>query len=460
MSDKIVPIILSGGAGSRLWPASRQRQPKQFLPLVDDRSLLLTTLQRTSALPKIGMPMVVANEDQRSGVKRELEIAGLSGGRIVLEPVGRNTAPALAAAALDISGRGENPLLLVLPADHIIQDQAALADAVDAAAGLAEQGYLVTFGITPTHPETGYGYIEVGTALGESAMTVLQFREKPDAATAAQYVAGGKHLWNSGMFMFRASRYLEELEEHRPDVLAAAREALLGGEDDDGVVTLDAAAMEQAPSISIDYAVMEPTKRAAVVPLDAGWTDVGSWDALWTLGDADSDGNVITGDAALIDVTNSYIRSRGRLIAAIGLDNVAIVDSPDATLVAALDRVQEVKEIVDRLSEKRRIEVDTDGTEARSWGGFVTLLDLPGFRVVRLWVEPGARTSLQTHDHRTEHWIVVDGTAKITIGDETRLVNAGDSALAAAGTIHRLENPSTDRILVVIEVDVTVEDER
>ncbi len=457
MSDQIVPIILSGGAGSRLWPASRRRQPKQLLPLVDDRSMLLITLQRISALPNTGMPMVVSNEDQRSGIQRELHRAGLSGSRIVLEPVGRNTAPALAVAALDLNGRGEDPLLLVLPADHIIQNQGALAEAVDAAAGLAEQGYLVTFGVTPTHPETGYGYIEVGTALGESAMTVSQFREKPDADTAARYLADGKHLWNSGMFMFRARRYLEELELHRPDVLTPAREALLGGKDDDGVVTLDAAAMAQAPSISIDYAVMESTKRAAVVPLNAGWTDVGSWEALWTLGQADSAGNVITGDAALIDVTNSFIRTHGRLIAAIGLDNIAIVDSPDATLIAARDRVQDVKEIVDRLSEERRREVETDGTEARPWGGFVTLLDLQGFRIVRLWIEPGARTSLQSHDHRIEHWIVIGGTAKVTIGGETRLVEAGDSAVAAAGAVHRIENPSDDVPLEVIEVDVTAE---
>ena len=460
MNDEIVPIILSGGVGSRLWPASRQRQPKQLLPLVDDRSMLLTTLQRTSALPNTTTPVVVSNEDQRSGIERELQIAGVSDGRIVLEPVGRNTAPALAVAALDINGRGEDPLLLVLPADHIIQDQAALAEAVDTAAGLAAEGYLVTFGVTPTHAETGYGYIEVGKGLGGSAMTVSQFREKPDAEAAAGYVADGMHLWNSGMFMFRASRYLEELEQHRPDVLAAARDALLGGNDDDGVITLDAAAMEQAASISIDYAVMEPTKRAAVVPLDAGWTDVGSWDSLWMLGDADANGNVVTGDAALIGVTNSYIRSRGRLIAAIGLDNVAIVDSPDATLVATRDRVQEVKEIVDLLSEEHRREVDTDGTEARPWGGFVTLLDLPKFRIARLWVEPGARTSLQSHDHRTEYWIVVGGTAMITVGNETRLVEEGDSALAAAGTVHRLENHSDNEVLEVIEVDVRVERDR
>lgn len=422
--------------------------------------MLLTTLQRTSALPNTTTPTVVSNEDQRSGIERELQIAGLSDGRVVLEPVGRNTAPALAVAALDINGRGEDPLLLVVPADHVIQDHSALAEAVDTAAKLAAEGYLVTFGVTPTHPETGYGYIEVGKRLAGSAMTVSQFREKPDAKTATRYVADGMHLWNSGMFMFRASRYLEELEQHRPDVLAAAREALVGGKDDDGVVTLDAAAMERAPSISIDYAVMEPTKRAAVVPLDAGWTDVGSWESLWVLGDADNDGNVVTGDAVLIGVTNSYIRSRGRMIAAIGLDNVAIVDSPDATLVAARDRVQEVKEIVDLLSKQGRREVDTDGTEARPWGRFVTLLDLPKFRLVRLWIEPGARTSLQSHDHRTEYWIVVGGSAMITVGNETRLVEEGDSAFAAAGTVHRLENPSDNELLEAIEVDVRVERDR
>ena len=295
-------------------------------------------------------------------------------------------------------------------------------------------------------------------------MSVAQFREKPDAETAALYVADGKHLWNSGMFMFRASRYLEELEQHRPDVLAAATQALLGGKDDGGVVTIDADAMLQAPSISIDYAVMEPTQRAAVVPLDAGWTDVGSWEALWALGDADDEGNVISGDAilaagsaeaspVLIDVTNSFIRTHGRLIAAIGLDNVAIVDSPDSTLVAARDRVQEVKEIVDHLSEHGRREVDTDGTEPRPWGGFATLLDRPGFRVLHLWIEPGGRTSLQAHEHQSENWIVVRGTAKVTVGDTTVLVEQGESAFAAAGQMHRLENPSTKEVLEVIEID-------
>ncbi len=416
--------------------------------------MFITTIQRAIALPNTTTPMVVSNEDQRAGIQRELASVGLSGASVVLEPIGRNTAPAVAVAALDLTGNGDDPLMLVLPADHVIQDELALAEAVGVAAALADDGYLVTFGITPTHAETGYGYIELGEELVGATMAVARFREKPDAGTAARYVEDGRHLWNSGMFLFRAQRYLDELGQHQPEVLKAARDALAGGKQDGGVITLDKEPMEQAPSISIDYAVMEPTDKAAVVPLDAGWSDVGSWEALWALGDSDEAGNVVSGDAEILDVTNSYIRGRHRLIAAIGLDNVAIVDTRDAILVTARDRVQDVKEIVDRLTEQHRSEVETDGTESRPWGGFATLLDGPGFRVLRFWVEPGAKTSLQTHDHRSEYWIIVKGLARIRIGDTTRLVPEQDSVFVPVGEVHRLENPSAEEMLEVIEVDV------
>jgi mannose-1-phosphate guanylyltransferase/mannose-6-phosphate isomerase len=416
--------------------------------------MFLTTVQRAVALPDAVAPMVISNEDQRSGIERELALAGIDQARIVLEPVGRNTAPAVAVAALDVAAAGEDPLLLVLPADHLIADENALADAVAVATGLAANGYLVTFGVAPTRPEIGYGYIETGEQLGDSAMAVARFREKPDAETAARYVADGRHLWNSGMFMFRASRYIEELERHEPDVLRAAAAALAGAKHEGGVITLDRDALLQSASISIDYAVMERTDRAAVVSLDAGWSDVGSWQAMWDLGERDAQGNVLTGDIETIDVANSYIRGKDRLIAAIGVEGVVIVDAPDAVLIAGRDRVQEVKEIVDRLSKDRRREIESDGTETRTWGRFSTVLDAGKFRVLRLVIDPGAKTTLQTHHDRSENWIVVQGEAKIIVGDTTRAVSAGDVVYAPAGEAHHLENLSADRLLEVIQVDV------
>jgi mannose-1-phosphate guanylyltransferase/mannose-6-phosphate isomerase len=452
MSSEIVPIVLSGGSGSRLWPASRKRQPKQLLRLIDERSMFLTTIERAEAIPGTTPPLVMSSQDQRDGIQREL--SGHEAARIVLEPVGRNTAPALAVAALLLTADDANPLMLVLPADHVIGDEAALAAAVGIAVELADDGYLVTFGIKPTRAETGYGYIEVGDSLDNGAMAVAAFREKPDVETAEKYLSGGHHLWNSGMFLFSAARYLNELEHHQPQVLAAARAALSDATEDEGIITLDKEALARSPSISIDYAVMEPTDRAAVVPLDASWSDVGSWDALWDLSSPDDQGNVVSGDVELLEVTNSYVRGGDRLLAVLGLDNVAIVDTRDATLIASRDRVQDVKQIVDRLAEQHRSEVETDGSESRPWGGFVTVHDGPGLRVLRLWIEPGGKTSLQTHEHRSEYWIVVSGVARITTGDTTRLVPKEDAVFVPAGEVHRLENPSTDEVLEVIEVDV------
>jgi len=454
MTMQILPIVLSGGTGTRLWPESRRRQPKQLLPLADDRSMFLTTIQRADALPGTIPALVVANADHRSGIQRELASAGHPHARMLLEPVGRNTAPAVAAAALDQAADGEDPLLLVLPADHVISDEQALASAVATAAGLADDGYLVTFGITPTHPETGYGYIEIGSRLESGGMAVAAFREKPDADTAADYVADGKHLWNSGMFLFRANRYLEELERYQPDVLSAAREALRSGKEEGDIVTLDEDALARSPSISIDYAVMEPTERAAVVPLDAGWSDVGSWEALWELADADEAGNVVIGDVEMLDVTNSYIRAGDRLIAAIGLENITVVDTPDATLITTRDRVQDVKAIVERLTDQQRQEVERGRSETAPWGGFTTLLDRESFRVLRLWIEPEAKTPVKTHRNRSEYWIVVRGVARIRVGDATRVVPEEESVYIPAGEAHQLENTSTDETLEVIEVDI------
>jgi mannose-1-phosphate guanylyltransferase/mannose-6-phosphate isomerase len=453
-SETITPVILSGGAGSRLWPASRTRQPKQLLPLVDERTMLLTTIERAGAIPGSTAPLIVGNREQRNSIGRELHAAGWSEAPVILEPIGRNTAPAVAVAAMEVRRSGDDPLLLVLPADHVIEDLEAFSAAVGTAASLATDGYLVTFGITPTGPATGYGYIRSGDPLAGGAWEVDEFREKPDTATAEEYVASGRYLWNSGMFLFRASRYLAELERFEAKVSGAARAALDHASRDENIISLDAESFADSPSISIDYAVMERTDRAAVVPISAGWSDVGSWNALWEIGARDDHDNVVDGDVMLLDVTGSYVRSSGRLIAAIGLEDTVIVDTPDATLVARRDRSEDVKQIVEELKEKRRREADTSGNEERPWGGFVTLGNGPGYRVLRLEIEPGGKTSLQTHEHRSEYWIVVSGVARVRIGEITRLIPEKDSVLIPAGEVHRLENPSKDETLVVIEVDV------
>ncbi|MCJ7779787.1 MAG: mannose-1-phosphate guanylyltransferase/mannose-6-phosphate isomerase [Acidimicrobiia bacterium] len=448
----MVPVILSGGAGSRLWPASRSRQPKQLLSLVEDRTMLLMTIQRTDAVSAAGAPLIVCNEDQQSGIERELAKSGHSDAALILEPIGRNTAPATAVAALQLTADGADPILFVMPADHVIRNEQAFSEAVDLAAVFAEKGYLLTFGIDPTGPETGYGYIRFGDRLAEGVHIVEEFREKPDRATADEYLASGRYLWNSGIFMFLASRFLVELETHAPGVLDAARAALAGAERDGPVTRLDKTAFAAAPSISIDYAVMEHTSSAAVVPIHTGWSDVGSWAALWELAQHDENGNVVVGDVEIINVRDSYVRSSGRLVAAIGLDNVVIVDTPDATLVSRRDRSQDVKAIVDRLKEQGRSEVDTDGSELRSWGTFTTLDRGQGYRVRRLQLEPGATMPVQSHKDRLEHWIVTRGIARIHLGETARLVPEHESVLISAGETHQFENVSGTDALEMIEV--------
>ncbi len=451
----IVPVILSGGAGSRLWPASRSRQPKQLLSLVEERTMLLMTIQRTDAVASAGAPVIVCNEDQRVGIERELAKSGYPDAGLILEPVGRNTAPATAVAALQLTADGGDPILFVMPADHVIRNEQAFSDAVDLAAGFAEQGYLLTFGIDPTGPETGYGYIRFGERLAEGVRIVEDFREKPDAATAEEYLSSGRYLWNSGIFMFRASRFLAELETHAPDVLSAARAALAAAEQDGSATRLDETAFAAAPSISIDYAVMEHTTSAAVVPVHTGWSDVGSWTALWDLGQHDEDGNVVIGDVETIDVQNSYVRSGGRLVAAIGVDNVVIVDTPDATLVARRDRSQDVKTIVDRLKAQNRPEVDTDGTEFRSWGTVVSLESASDHRVLRLRIEPGATMPSRTHERRTEHWTALQGAARVFLDETTTTLSAGESVTIPAGETHRVENASATDPLEMVKINIT-----
>lgn len=412
-----------------------------------------TTLERVDTIPGVTAPLVVGNTEQRMGIDRELRLAG-RGGSVVLEPVGRNTAPAVAVAALELTASGDDPILLVLPADHVIRNLDAFVEAVQAAARFADQGYLVTFGITPTGPETGYGYIRFGQSIADNVRDVDEFVEKPDAPTAEDYVTSGRYLWNSGMFLFRASRYLAELERHEPDVLVAARAALNAARRKDHQIELDAHAFAASPSISIDVAVMERTDEAAVVPISAGWSDVGSWDALWSIGHHDENGNVVHGDALLLDVTNTFVRAEGVLVAAVGLDNMVIVDTPDATLVARRDRSQDVKRVVEALRENGRHEADVGKTELRRWGRFETLTDQPGYRVRRLVVDPGGKSSMEIHRRRKEHWIVIRGSASVSIGQTVTTLGEGETVFIAPGQPHGLENLSADKTLEIIAVAV------
>lgn len=449
----IVPVLLSGGFGTRLWPASRRRRPKQLLPLLGEHTMFRATLDRALGVTGSAEPLVVCNADHLMGIQQELHGAGLTETTVLLEPVGRNTAPAVAAAALEVSTRNHDPLLLVLPADHVIRNREAFVEAVATAAEFAVEGNLLTFGITPTHPETGFGYIQFGDSIGDGVRRVAAFREKPDRRTADEYVASGRYLWNSGMFLFAASRYLEELEASRPEIVSAVRNAHAGATRRENVVSLDRVAFEACPSDSVDYAVMEHTDRAAVLPLHAGWNDVGAWSSLWELGEHDEDGNVLVGEVESVNVSNSYVRSGGRLVGVVGVDNVVVVETPDAVLVARRDRAQDVKLLVERLAKEHRPEFDSDGRETRPWGSFRTLESGPGYRVLRLEVRPGGITSLQVHEHRSEHWIIVSGLARVRLGDATMLVPEGSSVFIPAGEAHRLENPE-DETLEVIEVDV------
>lgn len=412
-----------------------------------------STLDRVTRLSSATQPIVVCNADHLMGIQRDLNGAGLPEATILLEPAGRNTAPAVAAAALEASEHDRDPLLLVLPADHAIRNEDAFIEAVAIAAEFAAAGRLLTFGVAPTHPETGFGYIQFGDSIGAGVREVAAFREKPDRKTAEEYVASGRYLWNSGMFLFAASRFLEELEANRPEIVTAVTAALAAASRDGRVVSLDRASFEAGPSDSIDYAVMEHTERAAVVPLHAGWNDVGAWSSLWELEEHDENGNVLIGDVETVDVVNSYVRSGGRLIGLVGVHDVVVVETVDAVLVARRDRAQDVKLLVEQLQKETRREFDSDGTETRPWGQFRTLDTGPGYRILHLAMVPGGLTSLQTHQHRSEHWIIVNGVARAKVGETTQLIPAGESVFVPAGEVHSLENPG-DEELEVIEVDV------
>jgi mannose-1-phosphate guanylyltransferase / mannose-6-phosphate isomerase len=434
-SIQIHPVILSGGSGTRLWPLSREHYPKQLLCLQGDRTLLQQTVSRVDGIVGMAEPILVCNEEHRFLVAEQLRDIKKKPSAIILEPVGRNTAPALTLAALTLKA-SDDGLMLVMPADHLIEDVAAFHAAVEIGSGLAKQGKLVTFGIVPTSPETGYGYIKCG-----KGNDVAAFVEKPDAETAARYLASGEYLWNSGMFLARADVWLEELRRYRPDILEACERVFAERRQDGEFERISKDLFQRCPAESIDYAVMEKTDRAVVVPLNAGWSDIGAWSAIWDVSERDAQGNVVQGDVLVHDTRNALLISRHRLVAAVGLDDVIVVETPDAVMVARKDKAQDVKEIVNLLKMSSRDEHLMHRRVHRPWGSYEGIDSGDRFQVKRLIVKPGAAISLQLHHHRAEHWIVVRGTARVTRGDEVILISENQSTYIPLGMKHRLENP-------------------
>ncbi len=438
----MMPVILSGGSGTRLWPLSRELYPKQFLPLQDKgTSLFQATLKRLEGLDDVEAPLIVANTEHRFLAAEQLRENGIAEATIFLEPEGRNTAPALAVAALSAQAGDGKALLLVLPADHVIREPARFHAAVKTGSDAARAGRLVVFGVVPDSPETGYGYIRMNGQADSAPVPVAAFIEKPGAEQAANFLASGEYLWNSGMFLLRADRYLEELDRYAPDVLSAAKEAFAKAQHDLDFIRLDAEAFLRSPSISIDYAVMEHTEDAVVVPLDAAWSDVGSWGALADASEADENGNVLSGDTLIEDTEGCYIRADSRLVATLGLRNHVVVETPDAVLVAERSRVQEVKRLVNRLREAGRTEPMMHRRVHRPWGWYEGMVAGDRFQVKHICVKPGASLSLQKHHHRAEHWVVVSGTAEVRRGEEQFLLGEDQSTYIPLGTRHRLRNP-------------------
>ena len=446
------PVILSGGSGTRLWPRSRSNTPKQFLSLVGDETLFQATALRVKAMHDVAPVVTVCAEDHRFMVGEQLQAIGMASGGILLEPVARNTAPAIALAALHVLEQDDKGVLLVLPADHLIRDEAAFREAVVAGMAQAESGALVTFGIKPDAPVTGYGYIRIGRALDARVHAIGAFVEKPDAKRARAYLESGEYLWNSGMFLFRADAYLQALEQYAPAILAATRAAYEAASRDLDFIRVDADAFAASPSDSIDYAVMEHATHAAVVPVDCGWSDVGAWSSLWEVAERDAEGNVQLGDAIAIDTSDSYLQAADdRLVAALGVRDLIVVDTADAVLVAHRDRVQDVKLLVDRLKAEGRTEHLHHRKVYRPWGSYDSLAVGPGFQVKRIVVKPGAALSLQRHQRRAEHWIVVSGTAEVTCDDRVFEVCENQSTYIPLGSKHRLRN-TTDEPVELIEV--------
>ena len=438
---QLSPVIMAGGTGSRLWPLSRGLYPKQFLKLEGELTMLQNTVARLDGL-SCGHPLVICNEDHRFLVAEQLREQGKLAGNIILEPVGRNTAPAIALAAFTAVANGADALLLVLAADHVIKNQEAFQASVRAAIPFAESGKLVTFGIVPTAPETGYGYIRRGQAVGESGFAVAQFVEKPKLEIAQQYLASGEYYWNSGMFLFKASSYLAALKAFRPDIYAACEKALGKVNPDMDFVRVDKTAFIACPDDSIDYAVMEKTQDAVVVPMDAGWSDVGSWSSLWEISDnKDGCGNVLRGDVLSQNSHNNYVFAETSLVSLVGVDDLVVVQTKDATLVARRDQVQDVKKVVDELKRSGRKEHHIHREVYRPWGKYDSIDNGARYQVKRITVKPGEKLSIQMHHHRAEHWIVVSGTASVTNGDKVQLVTENQSVYLPVGQIHALENP-------------------
>lgn len=436
----LLPVVMAGGSGTRLWPLSRTLFPKQFLSLTSDATMLQETLLRIGALTH-EPAFIICNQEHRFIVAEQLRKAKLSNSGIVLEPVGRNTAPAVAVAALHATAKGEDPLLLVLAADHVIAQPDAFCAAVQAAMPLAEQGKLVTFGIVPTVAETGYGYIQKGVDVGAGASAVAAFVEKPNLELAQQYLEDGRYLWNSGMFLFKASAYLQELSEHCPQMVETCKQSLRLAENDLDFIRIDADAFTMCPDDSIDYAVMEKTDNAVVMPLDASWSDVGSWSALWEVSDKDGHGNVLRGDVLTESTENSLVFSHNRLTATVGVSDLVVVETKDAVLVAHKDRVQEVKGIVAQLRQVNRCEQLQHREIFRPWGSHDEIADGQRYHVKHVRVKPGQKTAIQIHYHRAEHWVIVSGTARVTRGDETYIVSENESTYIPIGVAHAIENP-------------------
>lgn len=438
----IYPVILCGGSGTRLWPLSRKAYPKQFLDLQGSgETLLQATVNRVKTLKNVAPATVVCNFENRFLVAQQLQDLGVTLGAILLEPMGRNTAPAIACAALHIMKTDPNAQLLVLPSDHVISDTAVFHKAIELANTVASRGSLVTFGVTPNNAEVGYGYIKKGSSKSLGVSHIERFVEKPDQTTANAYLEDGGYLWNSGMFVFSANRYIEELQGQNPEIVSACKAAYKNAREDLDFICLDYASFENCPSDSIDYAVMENASERSVVDLDAGWNDLGSWSSLWEVGQRDASNNVHHGDVLSIDATGNLVQGSGRLVATLGVDNLVVVDTDDAVLVASKDKVQDVKRIVEHLSVENRSEAETHSTVHRPWGVYTSICGGERFQVKRIVVSPGQKLSLQKHHHRAEHWIVVQGIARVTCDDKVFDISEDQSTYIPLGHKHRLENP-------------------
>ncbi len=439
----ITPVILAGGSGTRLWPLSRELYPKQMLCLTNEHTMLQNTLLRLKDLNSIEDPIIVCNQEHRFMAAEQLRQIEVKPFSILLEPVGRNTAPAICVAALHALAHGQDPVLLVLPADHVIENISNFHNAIERGGAHASKGDLVTFGIVPDSPETGYGYIKKGRSMGDvsQAFVLDSFFEKPDLETARGYLDSGNFCWNSGMFMFKASAIVGELEHFAPGIVKSCRQAMERGVQDLDFFRLDNDSFAQSPSDSIDYAVMEHTQRGVMIPFEAGWNDLGSWNALWKTGTKDENANVIKGDVLLSDVKNSYLFAESRLVAAVGVDDLVVVETKDAVLVASREKVKDVKALVGELRNQGRIEALGHRKVYRPWGCYESVDDSERFQVKRITVKPGAKLSLQKHYHRAEHWTVVSGTAIITKGEEEFLLKEDESVYIPLGVMHRMENP-------------------